>query len=495
MCFMNPRVPQKEQVVARTVTVAFPEQFLRRKVLITFIALLLSLLFYAGATAQTVTELITDYSGYWKSNKDAVNAVKPDNSHNLLAFSYNGHRYSTGVNDALLTAKGDAFIAGDYKALPVYQISGSVTTDTKIGLGAMYDGVRNGASNPKPANNINKYLTDGVNGLDLGTCVANLPAGLITFPITDMKAQQIGDGTPDLLITQVADPSGSTPDKYEFADANGNRVGNSVDIAMSNQPSLGKWTADFYNVNSTPMSLDAGFAQTDRELRLWAADFSAFGINSSNIGRVVYFRIRLNGNSDVAFVAYNNKTFSVNASMLPTKLNYFKGSTALQQVNLSWQTVTEQQMSKFVIEGSYDGQSFFTLDSVKAAGNSNTARNYSYTQRNPRNGKIYYRLKQVDINGSYEYSSIILVNSVNEAYTALSIYPNPAINTLTVRHSLATGQEQCSIRNMQGIIMAQKTLTAGSLQSSFDVQHLAAGAYIVVINNGTEKYTEMLLKK
>jgi hypothetical protein len=494
---MNQRIPQREQVVARTITVAFPEQFLIRKVLITFIALLISLLLYAGVSAQTVTELITDYNGYWKSNKTAINPVKPDNSHNLLAFSFNGKRYSTGVNDALLTTKGDAFIPVEYKALPVYQISGAATSDTKIGLGAMYDGVYNGASNPKPANNMNKYLTDGVNGLDLGTCVANLPAGTITFPVSDMKSQQIGDGIPDLLITQVADPSGSSLDKYEFADANGNRVGNSVDITLSSLSSLGKWTADFYNVNSTPMTLDAGFAQTDRELRLWAADFSAFGINSSNIGQIVYFRIRLNGNSDVAFVAYNNKTFSIGNSsgMLPTKLNYFKGSIANQQVTLSWQTVTEQQMDKFVIESSYDGQSFFTLDSVKAAGFSNTAKNYSYTQRNPRSGKIYYRLKQVDQNGDYEYSSITMVNSVNDTYTALSVYPNPVANTLTVRHQLATGQEQCTIHNMQGVVMAQKTLKPGTIQSSFDVQHLAAGAYMVVVSNGKEKYTEMLLKK
>jgi hypothetical protein len=471
--------------------VAFPGEFLRRKVLITLTVLLLSLLFYVSANSQTVTELITDYNGYWKSKQSAINPVKPDNSHNLLAFTYNGTRYSTGVKDSLLTAKGDAFVAGDYKALPVYQITGAATSNTKIGLGALYDGVYNGASNPKPVNNMNKYLTDGVKGLDMGTCVANLPAGEIMFAITNLQSQLVGDGVPDLLITQVADPSNSSLDKYEFADANGNRVGNSVDITLSNLPNLGNWTADFYNVNTTPMTLDNGFTQTDRNIRLWSADFSAFGINSSNIHQIVYFRIRLNGNSDVAFVAYNNKTFTVGGSMLPTKLNYFKGAAAQQQVNLTWQTVTEQQMDRFVIESSYDGQSFFTLDSVKAAGYSNTAKNYSYTQRNPRNGKIYYRLKQVDKNGSYEYSSTILVNSMNDAYTALSVYPNPAISTLMIRHQLATGQEQCSIRNMQGVVMAQKTLAAGTLQSSFDVQHLPTGTYLVVVSNGKEQYTSI----
>jgi len=492
---MRPCVPEQKQVVVRTVSLAFPDAFLRRKVLIHFFLLLLAVLLYRSSQAQTVTELITDYSSYWKSGKNAINAVKPDKSHNLLAFTYNGTRYSTGVNDALLTTKGDAFVGGDYKALPVYQITGSSTSNTKIGLGALYDGVANGPSNPAPVNNMNKYLTDGINGLDLGTCVANLPAGEIMFAISDMKPQQVGDGIPDLLITQVADPSGSSLDKYEFTDVNGNRVGNAVDITLANLSALGNWTADFYNVNSNPMTLDGGFTKTDREIRLWAADFSAFGINSSNIGRVVYFRIRLNGNSDVAFVAYNNKTFSVSGSTLPTKLNYFKGNASGQQVSLSWQTVTEQQLDQFIVEGSYDGMSFFTLDSVQAAGNSVMARNYSYVQHNARDGKMYYRLKQVDKNGRYEYSTTIAVTSENNAYRAVNLYPNPVTSTLQIRHQPATGREQCSIRNTQGIVLLQKTLAAGSVQSSFDVQHLPRGTYFVMITDGKEKYTELLVKK
>jgi hypothetical protein len=489
---MNSIVPQREQVIARTITVAFPESFLRRRVLTALALLMMMMLLYTATKAQTVTEIITDYSGYWKS-QSAANPVKPDRSHNLVAFSYNGVRYSTHVNDALLTAHGDAFVAGDYKALPVYQVSGAYTGDTKIGLGAMYDGVSNGASNPRPENNISKYLSDGVNGLDLGTCVANLPAGNITFAVTNLQSQLIGDGIPDLLITQTADPSSSS-DTYEFIDGNGNIVGNKVDILLGNLSKLGTWTADFYDPNTTPMSLTAGFTQTDRNIRIWAADFSAFGINASNIGQIVYFRIKLSGSSDVAFVAYNNKTFNL-GSTLPTKLSYFKGFADQQKVSLNWQTVTEQQTSKFVIESSYDGQTFFALDSVKAAGYSIIPKNYSYTQSNPRNGKLYYRLKQVDINGRYEYSSIVMVNSENNAYKAVSMYPNPVVSTITIKHQLATGQEQCSIRNMQGVALIQKTLTPGSIQSSFDMQHLPTGAYMVVITNGKEQYTEMLLKK
>lgn len=264
----------------------------------------------AATQAQNISEIITDYNGFWKSGAGNINTVKPDNSHNVVAFSYNNKRYSTGVNDSLLTARNQTFIAGKYKAMPVNRITGAVTSNTKCGMGEMYDGVHNGASATAPVNDLAKYMTDGIKGLDLGTCIANLPVGDLYFSITDLKAPMIGDSVPDILITQVADPSGSNFDSYEFLDVNGNRVGNKLDIDLSNLPVLGNWTADFYEASTNPMVLQSGFKNTDRPLRLLGADLKTWGIDSTNVGRIVYFKIRLNGNSDVAFVAFNENAFS-----------------------------------------------------------------------------------------------------------------------------------------------------------------------------------------
>lgn len=237
---MNPIVPNRKPIMVSTVSVAFPDYFLRRRVLIT---LLLLTALYMRINAQAVSEVITDYNGYWKSRQNSISPVKPDNSHNMLAFTFNGTRYSTGVNDALLTSRGDAFVPGDYRALQVYSIANPANANTKIGLGALYDGVHNGPSNPRPSNNIAQYLTDGVNGLNLGTGIANLPAGEIMFTITGLQSQFIGDGIPDLLVTQVADPS-SSADSYEFTDVNGNRVGNKVDVVINTVPRVGVWVAE-----------------------------------------------------------------------------------------------------------------------------------------------------------------------------------------------------------------------------------------------------------
>jgi len=260
--------------------------------------------------AQSVSEIITDYNGYYKSGVGAISSTKPDNNHNLLAFSFNGTRYSTGVNDALLTSNNDVFTSGVFRAMPMNNLTSAANSSTKIGLGAIADGVANGAGSTPPSRSLSQYLNDGPNGLNLGTCVANLPAGTMFMSVTDLKSTNIGDGVPDILVTQTADPS-SKYDRYCFTDINGNMVGNYVDINLTNISSVGTWTADFYEATGSTI-LAPGYTATQRNIRLWVADFSMFGINASNISSIAYFKIVLSGDSDIAFVAYNTKTVSVN---------------------------------------------------------------------------------------------------------------------------------------------------------------------------------------
>jgi hypothetical protein len=441
--------------------------------------------------AQSITEIITDYNGYWKSGAGLINSVKPNNSHNLVAFTYNGVRYSTGVNDALLTDNSESFVAGTYKALPVSQITGAVNTNTKIGLGQLYDGVGNGASGTAPQNNMVKYLTDGTKGLDLGTCVANLPAGDVFFSISNMQQSSIGDNIPDLIITQTADPSTSSLDSYEFTDIYGNRIGNKVDIVLHNLQVVGNWTADFYSAHTNPMVLPGGFTNTDRPLRLWTADFSAFGINSSNIGQIAYFRIRLNGNSDVAFVAYNEAAFTIN-TVLPVQLSWFRGASKQQQVELSWQCVNEVNNAHFVIETSTDGVHFTTVDSVRAV--DRAPYTYTYTHLSPATGKNWYRLKQVDTDGRYQYSKLIAV-TISSTSPSITVYPNPVTNTLLVKQSPSTAARIYQVRNLQGVVLLQQMAAAGSTQAAIRVQHLPKGMYWLVWHEGDSRQSQAFVRK
>lgn len=461
-----------------------------KAVLLRFVFLLTLLFTYTAIEAQSITEIITDYQGYWKTSSTAINSIKPNNNHNLLSFSFNGIRYSTGVNDGLLTSQGESFVVGDYRSLPVRSINGTINSNTKLGFGAMYDGVPTGPSNPPPTNNLPYYLTDGQNGLNIGTCVANLPAGTLFFSVGNISALAIGDGIPDVVITQIADPSLSSFDRYEFTDINGNRIGNYKDIVLNTITPVGNWMADFYEANTNPMVLASGFTNTQRPIRLWAADFSEFGITSTDISSIAYFKIALSGNSDVAFVAYNNNAINF-SSALPVQLSSFIASYILEGLKLSWETLSETNTDRFTVETSRDGINFASLGDKRAAGYSSVPLSYSYLHLNPVAGTNYYRLKQVDQDGKFKYSKIVQADIVEK--NTVRLYPNPAIANLVVHHKTAKGNEQLQIISSSGALALQSILKAGTTHTNLSDLRLTKGFYFVVILDEKQKVTQSLL--
>ena len=428
---------------------------------------------------QTVTEIITSYNTYFKSSTTAINPVKPDNSHNLLAFTYDGTRYSTGVNDATLTSHGDVFVPEMFKSLPISSISGAITSNTKLALGQLYDGVDNGASNPAPTNSLVLYLTDGLQGLNLGTGIANLPKGDLLFNISNLNPAVIGDGIPDILITQIADPSAGV-DQYEFTDASNQTVGTIKSISFSGVDVVANWTADFYEASTNPATLGPGFTKTDRPLRLWAADLSFFGITLANYASIKHFIIHLNGNSDLAFVAYNTKAVLV----LPVGITSFTSMVSGNDIQLSWQTATESNSGYFEIESSTDGNQFNELGIVNAAGNSSSNIQYSFEDRNIQSGVHYYRLKQFDKDGKFTYSRIIKQVAFGEkSELSVSVYPNPAINNVIVTHATSAKGDVLNLYNSSGKLLFTKSISPGTTQTNVNVSTYPKGTYIFQLNS------------
>ena len=443
-----------------------------------------------NVSGQSITEIITDYQGYWKSSSTSLNVIKPNNNHNLVSFRFNGVRYSTGVNDALLTSQGQTFVAGDYRALPVQSVTGTVNSNTKIGVGAMFDGILSGASFPPPSGNIPYYLTDGLKGLNIGTCVANLPAGTLFFSVGNINGSSIGDGIPDVVITQTADPSSTNFDRYEFTDIHGTRIGNFKDIILTSINPVGNWMADFYEASLNPISLLSGFTNTERAIRLWAADFSAFGITAADIGRIAYFKISLNGNSDVAFVAYNHNAINF-SSMLPVELSSLSASPNGNGIMLSWETRSESNSDRFIIESSRDGSNFRRIAEKVAAGESSSRRKYSYFDEVASTGTHYYRLKQVDLDGRFKYSMIVQAEMKEK--TLPGVYPNPATNQLVIPHQTATGYEQLKIVDTRGTTVFQRTLTRGATYTVLSQLNWAKGLYLVNIADARKQTTQSVI--
>lgn len=296
--------------------------------------LIIAMLCFLSSTAQ-VTQIWTDYNNYWTSSLGAVNPIKPNTAHNLLAFKWNGTTYSTGVNNPKLTQNGVGFTLTKFRALPINSVPlGTSANSYFIGLGALVDGlptaVDNGNVNPFAPITTGiekaKYLTKGIQGLDLGSCLTNIPSGTpIRFNLSSqgITASNVGDNKPDILITQVADPTnGQAKDKFRFVDAAGLTVGTEFEVNFTSNiisPNIGTWNPDFYNNNSTQLS--PSFVNTNRGMRFVALDLSEMGITTGpggNASQAVALIYTPTGESDPAFLAFNEPSLGVATKLIIT---------------------------------------------------------------------------------------------------------------------------------------------------------------------------------
>lgn len=120
-------------------------------------------------------------------------------------------------------------------------------------------------------------------------------------------------------------------------------------------------------------------------------------------------------------------TTGAGCTTTPVRLVEFKGTRESNVTSLNWITASEENSSYFEVQRSSDGKDFRGIGQVRAAGSSSSVLYYTFEDRYPENGLFYYRLKQVDFDGSHELSKIVSVS--NEDQTRLSLVPNPFLKS------------------------------------------------------------------
>lgn len=178
---------------------------------------------------------------------------------------------------------------------------------------------------------------------------------------------------------------------------------------------------------------------------------------------------------------------------LPVKLSSFSGKANNCSTILQWVTAQELNASKFVLQSSIDGVSYTTLAEIKAA---NSANGKSYQQSVAQSsGLVYYRLKMVDFDGSFIYSSVVPVKTNCNSSDMMSIYPNPvqAITTLNF-NTVYRGRATIVITNTLGQKIAAQTIQVNTTNNviPIDVNEQSAGLYFLyVINDKGERLGNM----
>ncbi|MBR9921488.1 MAG: choice-of-anchor B family protein [Bacteroidetes bacterium] len=133
----------------------------------------------------------------------------------------------------------------------------------------------------------------------------------------------------------------------------------------------------------------------------------------------------------------------VTSSSVPVELTDLQGHTDNSDNILHWQTATESNTAYFEIQRSQDGETFESIGKVQAAGESNIRKDYQFTDENPFMGNNYYRLKIMDLDGSFEYTQ--LVHLLQRAYTGdvIRLYPNiiSGARQVVLDHDIAPDQK------------------------------------------------------
>ena len=181
----------------------------------------------------------------------------------------------------------------------------------------------------------------------------------------------------------------------------------------------------------------------------------------------------------------NVDSFTV-AVALPVTLVNFTGQLVNNQVQLQWRTASEQNNDHFEVQHSTDGIQFSSIGNIKGSGTSFIPHDYQFTDVAPAQGNNYYRLKQVDIDGNYTFSSIVDVKLMTGiTYT---IYPNPAINKVNMVISVDKDQQiKLTLTEPGGKIIETREVKClfGDNKLEWDISRLAKGMYMICSQNNS----------
>ena len=183
--------------------------------------------------------------------------------------------------------------------------------------------------------------------------------------------------------------------------------------------------------------------------------------------------------------------------ILPIVLVVFDGQNIGNANVLNWTTATELNNDYFTIERSLDGKNYEVIGTVQGAGQSSTLLDYEYTDAQPFLGTNYYRLKQTDYNGDFDYSNVISIK-VNSTFEMGYPYPNPVVNNVSMNvMSENSGITYLRIFDMTGREMyAEKIAVNAGIQTlAIDMTNFASGMYISEIEIDGVAYRNTILKQ
>jgi hypothetical protein len=226
-----------------------------------------------------------------------------------------------------------------------------------------------------------------------------------------------------------------------------------------------------------------GYATYGGATQLWGLSWLPSDITASNFGAAIAARVQ-NGTARVDHMRITVYYYST----LPVELLYFRAWPAGSQVELAWATASESNSDRFEVQRSMDGIHFAPIASLPAAGHSNALLEYRAWDDLPVPGTLYYKLKQVDADGTSDESHVAVVNFHSDQ----APYPNPTTGPLFVP-SVRNEHAQVTVLNAAMQVVLEAPLTAED--PIVNLERLPEGTYTILVRHGSETTVHRAVKQ
>ncbi len=228
---------------------------------------------------------------------------------------------------------------------------------------------------------------------------------------------------------------------------------------------------------TTAMALSYGFG--------WISTSTKAGANSVSMSRSTTDHIAM------IHIAFNIKSDNV---VLPVNLKSFNTLISNKQPKLVWTTVSEVNFDYFEVEKRLDGTEFYSIGKVFSKNNI-AGSDYEYNALDEAFGQQYYRLKVVDLDGTYKYSSIVFLKTGITEALSLKVFPNPTVSSLTIDHPKANSGSIIKIISLDGKIISSHSISIDATQTKISVESLVSSNYLVIFENNGELMSSRFVKQ
>jgi hypothetical protein len=211
---------------------------------------------------------------------------------------------------------------------------------------------------------------------------------------------------------------------------------------------------------------------------------------------------RITATSDAGINFVDDGTAIINPEAGPTPVTLTRFSARFEkenEVRIDWQTTMEINCKEFIVQRSFDGNLFADIQTIAGSGTTNLIHSYSTTDAifSTVSESIYYRLKQIDLDGKANYSNIIALK-IAEANNLFSVFPNPFTTFINIyTECKQTEPATAKIFNVQGkeVFTKQVSFQKGYNEIKItDLPTFCSGTYFLQLVSPTQKMIKKIIK-